>query len=178
MELELDRSPGCLLPSLPAGHLAAPPGSRTTPATRTLTAETHDSGFALAHDTYNGLSSASDGRIYYVLSSEPFDTGARVFVFDPATSKIHDLGDLTEACGEKGMKAIVQGKSHVNFVECQRQALLRHPRRLLLDHRRHGEDGRAAPRAMKPYPGGHLLAYDMASGKFENLAIAPSAKAS
>ena len=26
---------------------------------------------------------------------------------------------------------------------------------------------------MKPYPGGHFLAYDIATGKFENLAIAP-----
>ena len=38
-------------------------------------------------------------------------------MFDPATGKIRDLGGLTEACGEQGRKAIVQGKSHVNFVE-------------------------------------------------------------
>ena len=126
-----------------------PPGDGREPA-RTLTAETHDSGFALAHDTYNGLSSASDGRIYYVLSTEPFDVGARMFVFDPATGKIRDLGDLTEACGEKGKKAIVQGKSHVNFVECAGQALLRHARRLLLDHRRHGDDGHSSRRATSP----------------------------
>ena len=49
----------------PAGILAAPP----TPdrgSSPTLKAEVHDSGFPLAHDTYNGLSAASDGRIYYV----------------------------------------------------------------------------------------------------------------
>ena len=40
-----------------------------------------------------------------------------MFCFDPQTRKISELGDLTEACGEKGAKAIPQGKSHVNFVE-------------------------------------------------------------
>ena len=52
----------------PAWLPAAPPGKAHGPAP-TLTAETHNSGFALAHDTYNGLSAASDGRIYYVLST-------------------------------------------------------------------------------------------------------------
>ena len=29
------------------------------------------------------------------------------------------------------------------------------------------------PEGYQPYPGGHLLAYDMATGKFDDLAIAP-----
>jgi hypothetical protein len=29
------------------------------------------------------------------------------------------------------------------------------------------------PKGWKPYPGGHFLSYDMTSGKFENLAVAP-----
>jgi hypothetical protein len=39
---------------------AATDGSTTTPK---LTARTFNSGFADAHDTYNGLSAASDGSI-------------------------------------------------------------------------------------------------------------------
>ncbi|HBE41028.1 MAG TPA: hypothetical protein DDW27_07465, partial [Bacteroidales bacterium] len=35
-----------------------------------ITATIYDSGFEHSHDTYNGLSSASDGKIYYVLCSE------------------------------------------------------------------------------------------------------------
>src|SRR5215510_12730693 len=89
----------------------------TAADTKRLIARTYDSGFELAHDTYNSISAASDGRIYYVLSSESIDTGARVFSFDPATQRIETIGDLTEACGEKDLKAIPQGKSHVNFVE-------------------------------------------------------------
>jgi hypothetical protein len=40
-----------------------------------------------------------------------------MYAFDPPTETIEHLGDLTEACGEKDRKAIVQGKSHVNFIE-------------------------------------------------------------
>ena len=116
----------------------------SSPEPRKLIARTYNSGFPEAHDTYNGLSSASDGRIYYVLSTDRFDVSARMFVFDPATRQIKHLGDLTEACGEKGQNTIVQGKSHVNFVDCGRQALFRHPHRLLQHHRRHGEDGHPA----------------------------------
>ena len=110
----------------------------------TLKAETHNSGFPLGHDTYNGISAASDGRIYYVLSTEQFDVGARMFVFDPATGKIRDLGGLTEACGEQDRKTIVQGKSHVGLRRVEGQALLRHACRLLLERERHGDDGRAS----------------------------------
>ena len=82
-----------------------------------LTARVHPSGFALAHDTYNAITTGSDGKIYYVLSSDSYETGAQVYSFDPASSQTKHLGDLTEACGEKGKKTIVQGKSHVSFVE-------------------------------------------------------------
>ena len=63
------------------------------------------------------MGTGSDGKIYYVLSSESIDQGAKMFCFDPKTQQIKELGDLTEACGEKGSKAIPQGKSHVNFIE-------------------------------------------------------------
>src|SRR5215467_6070173 len=82
-----------------------------------LTVRTYNSGFAEAHDTYNAMGRGSDGRIYYVLSSESIDVGAQMFAFEPKTRRIEHLGDLTEACGEKALKAIPQGKSHVNFVE-------------------------------------------------------------
>ncbi|MEI6568534.1 MAG: hypothetical protein WCR20_17775, partial [Verrucomicrobiota bacterium] len=81
-----------------------------------LLGRTHNSGFPEGHDTYNAMGAASDGCIYYVLSSESIDVGARMFAFDPRNSSIRCVGDLTAACGEKDLKAIPQGKSHVNFV--------------------------------------------------------------
>jgi len=137
-----------------------------------LVARTYNSGFELAHDTYNGMGAGSDGRIYYVLSSESFETGAQMYCYDPATDGIRHLGDLTEACGEKGLKAIAQGKSHVNFVECEGKLYFAtHVGYYTL------VDGMekigVPPAGYKPYPGGHFLAYDIGTGKFHDLATAP-----
>jgi hypothetical protein len=138
-----------------------------------LMARIHDSGFPLAHDTYNGMGTASDGRIYYVLCTESIDTGARMFVYDPKRDAIRSLGDLTEACGEAGRKAIPQGKSHVNFVEANGKLYF-------ATHVGYYSivDGMEKigipPAGYQPYPGGHFLAYDLATGKFEELGIAPA----
>src|SRR5512144_901297 len=56
-----------------------------------LIATTYNSGFELAHDTYNGISAASDGKIYYVLCSQAIDIGGQMYSFDPKTSKIEHL---------------------------------------------------------------------------------------
>lgn len=137
-----------------------------------LLARTYNSGFPQAHDTYNGISCASDGKIYYVLSSEKFDIGAQMFCFDPANSSIRHLGDITEACGEKGLNTIVQGKSHVSFVEAAGKLYFATHIGYysIIDGM---EKPGIPPAGYKPYLGGHLLAYDMQSGTFENLAIAP-----
>jgi hypothetical protein len=142
------------------------------PAAGRLTARVHDSGFALAHDTYNGMGAASDGRIYYVLCTESVDVGARMFAFDPATDRIRSLGDLTEACGEAGRKAIPQGKSHVNFVESGgRLYFATHVGYYsIIDGM---EKIGVPPAGYQPYPGGHFLSYDLATGKFEELGTAP-----
>src|SRR4051794_4364449 len=157
-----------ILPSVVWGQLGG-----TSPAlAQSLKADIHDSGFPPGHDTYNGLSTASDGRIYYVLSTEGYDSGAHMFVFDPGSARSRDLGDLTEACGEKGKKTIVQGKSHVNFVEAGGKLYFATHvgYYTIIDGM---EKMGVPPKGYQPYPGGHLLAYDMASGKFDDLGIAP-----
>ena len=150
-------------PQKPAGY---PSGSGR------LAARIYNSGFDLAHDSYNGISSASDGKIYYVLSSQTIDTGAQIYSFDPATEKIKHLGDLTEICGEKGLKAIPQNKSHVRFWEANGK--LYFASHIGYYTIKNGmETMGVPPPGYKPYPGGHFLSYDLATGKFENLAIAP-----
>jgi hypothetical protein len=138
-----------------------------------LTAKAYFSGFDLAHDTYNAISSASDGKIYYVLSSQEIDVGGQVYVYDPATDQTRWLADLTEICGEKNMKAISQGKSHVRFIESDGKLyfathvgfyeMIDGMERLPVN----------APDGYKLYPGGHFLSYDLSENTFENLAIAP-----
>ena len=137
-----------------------------------LTATIYDSGFEYSHDTYNGLSSASDGKIYYVLCSEQMDIAGQFYCFDPATSEIEHLGDLTELCGEKGMNVVAQGKSHVNFSEMDGKLYFS-------THLGYYSiiDGMEKPgvpvNGFGPYRGGHLLAFDMKTRKTEDLGIAP-----
>jgi len=163
---------GCVVATEAPGADPQVGASSATAPARRLIAKTYDSGFELGHDTYNGMGTGSDGKIYYVLSSESFEIGAQMYCYDPAAGKIRHLGDLTEACGEKGSKAIVQGKSHVNFVE--REGKLYFATHVgyytLVDGM---EKIGVPPAGYKPYPGGHFLAYDVTTGKFQELAKAP-----
>jgi hypothetical protein len=157
-------------------HAGLSPESLVTSALtdnpKRLIARTYDSGFELGHDTYNGMSTGSDGKIYYVLSSESYKTGAQMYRYDPVTERIKHVGDLTEACGEKGKKTIAQGKSHVNFIESNGKLYFATHLGYysLIDGM---EQIGIPPEGYKPYPGGHFLAYDMKSEKFDDLATAP-----
>ena len=138
-----------------------------------LVAKHYYSGFDLANNTYNAISPASDGKIYYVLSSKSIDEGGKMYVYNPETDQIKFLADLTDICGEKGQNAVPQGKSHVNFYE-------KNGKLYFSTHGGYYEiiDGMERvpvnlPDGYKPYPGGHFLSYDLTSGEFEDLAIAP-----
>jgi hypothetical protein len=138
-----------------------------------LVATHYYSGFEGAHDTYNAISTASDGKIYYILSSATYDQGGQIYCYDPKTDKITFLADLTDVCGEKGQNAISQGKSHVDFYE-------RSGKLYFATHVGFYEiiDGMECmpvnpPEGYKLYPGGHILSYDLSNGKFEDLAIMP-----
>ena len=77
-----------------------------------------------------------------------------------------------EACGERDLKAIPQGKVDVRFLESQgRLYFATHIGyyRIIDGMEKPG----IPPPGYKRYPGGHFLAYDMRSGKFENLARVP-----
>jgi hypothetical protein len=138
-----------------------------------LIATSYFSGFDLAHDTYNAISAASDGKIYYVLSSQPYDVAGQVHVYDPQADTTRFLADLTEICGEKDKKVIAQGKSHVRFYESDGKLYFS-------THVGYYEmiDGMerlpvTAPEGYGLYTGGHFLAYDLATGTFEDLGLAP-----
>lgn len=139
---------------------------------RKLEAKTYNSGFADAHDVYNAMGTGSDGRIYYVLSAEKYDVGAKMYVLDPATQKITYLGDMTEVCGEKDAKTIVQGKSHVNFVEADGKLYFATHIGFysIVDGM---ETMGIPPEGWRKYPGGHLLSYEIKANKFEDYGLAP-----
>jgi outer membrane protein assembly factor BamB len=139
-----------------------------------LTAKTYNSGFLEAHDTYNALSAASDGKIYYVLSSDQIHVGGKMYLYDPITDRTEFLGDLTEICGEKNQNFIPQGKSHVRFFE--RQGKLYFSTHVGYYELIDGMDRLPvnAPAGYKLYPGGKILSYDLRTKKFENLAQVPN----
>ena len=131
------------------------------------------SGFPDAHDTYNAISVASDGTVYYVLSSQRYDVGGQFCRYDPSSGEVEIIADLSETVGEKRNKFISQGKSHVEFEECEGKLyfathvgyyqIIDGAEQLPVD----------APKGWRLYPGGHFLSYDMSTGKIEDLAIAP-----
>ena len=137
-----------------------------------IIATVYNSGFEQAHDTYNGISSASDGKIYYVLCSQLIDIAGQMYSFDPSTGKTEHLGDLTEICGEKDMKVVAQGKSHVNFIESNGKLYF-------VTHLGYYSiiDGMEKPglpaKGYGAYRGGHIIAYDLKNKTFEDLGMAP-----
>ncbi|MBO9592567.1 MAG: hypothetical protein J7599_06615 [Niabella sp.] len=140
---------------------------------QTITAEVFDSGFADAHDTYNAVTVAADGKVYYVLSSEKYNVAGRFFVFDPATATTRLIGDLSTLCGEGKMPCIAQGKSHVSFYEYDGKIFF-------ATHVGYYEliDGmdrlpRNAPPGYELYRGGHILSYDPRTGNAESLVLIP-----
>ena len=160
----------CLLAS--CGGTGGKEQARAETKTTYLTAKTYNSDFPAAHDTYNAMGVGSDGKVYYVLSSEQIDVAAQMRSFDPSTDTIEKLGDLTTASGENGRKAIAQGKSHVNFVESDGKLYFAtHVGFYSIVNGM--EKMGIPPQGMEPYPGGHLLAFDMKAKTFDDLAIAP-----
>jgi hypothetical protein len=143
----------------------------STPDAR-IVATVYNSGFEHAHDTYNGISSASDGKIYYVLCSQLMDIAGQMYSLDPKTGSIEHLGDLTEICGEKDLKVVAQGKSHVNFMESKGK--LYFVTHLGYYSIINGMEKTGIPtEGFNPYRGGHILSFDMKNKTFEDLGIAP-----
>src|SRR5260370_27432712 len=81
----------------------------------TITARLHESGFKLSDSNFFSLSKASDGNIYYTLSSHNIDTHAKVCRYDPRKDHATPLASLGEIVQEQG--TIPQGKSHSPYFE-------------------------------------------------------------
>lgn len=123
--------------------------------------------------TYNGLSSASDGKIYYALPTDLMDKAAQLFAFDPRSGSVEHLADLTEICGEKDKKLVAQGKVHVNFYEMEGKIYFAtHLGYYVVTD---NLEEIAAPKdGFSPYAGGHFLSFDLTTKEFQNLGVAPN----
>jgi hypothetical protein len=133
-------------------------------------ARLHASGFEKSDSNFYSLSPASDGNLYYTLCSHDLNTHGRVYRYEPSTDRVTLLGDLGQLTGEAGRKTIPQGKSHVPFFECDGK-LYFCTQYGFFQSSGGKEQVAAVPEGYKPYPGGHFLSYDLATGRFEDLGI-------
>jgi hypothetical protein len=136
-------------------------------------AKRYFSGFPEAHDTYNAISKASDGKIYYILSSTRHDVGGQFYMYDPESDKTEFIADLSDILGEKEARYIAQGKSHVEFYE--NESKLFFATHVGYYEMINGSEQlpKNAPEGYKLYPGGHFLYYDLKTKKIKSLAMAP-----
>jgi len=144
-------------------------------ATHILHAKTYNSHFPSAAglgESFNGMGFASDGKLYYVIDSAAYNVPGQMYSLDQTTGAITSIADLNTATGQSDGKAVAQGKSHVNFIESGGK--LYFATHLGYYNRESGVERLAAPpNGYLPYPGGHFLSYDLHTGRFESLAVAP-----
>lgn len=141
-----------------------------------LHATTYNSHFPKAAgvgESYNGIGVADDGTVYYAIDSRVYNIPGQIYSLNPKTQKIIYIADLNTATGQGDEKAVAQGKVHVNFMEGHGK--LYFSTHLGYYNESNGIERRGAPPdGYKPYPGGHFMSYDLRTGKFESLAIAPN----
>ena len=122
-----------------------------------------DAGFYYGDSTYHGIIEASDGNVYFFINSHFAESNVHMFKYDPSTDKVTMIADLNEVLGEDRTKMYPQGKVHSRIYE--------HNGKLYFgthagEHHRFGKYSWLAP-----YPGGHFMSYDLATGKFEDFGI-------
>ena len=108
------------------------------------------------------LYAASDGKVYAGLAYHGGD--GHLVYYDAKTDRVHDVGNLTELCGESHLKRGPQSKIHAKFGE--------------------GKDGRiyfgthaglwwnyARFATKEGYPGAHWMAFDPKTGRVEDFGL-------
>jgi hypothetical protein len=147
-----------------------------SPQVSVLHATVYNSHFPRAAglgESFNGIGIADDGTIYYAIDSRVYNIPGQIYALNPLTRQITHIADLNTATGQGDEKAVAQGKIHVNFVEDQGK--LYFSTHLGYYNDSSGIERRGvAPNGYKPYPGGHFMSYDLRTGKFQSLAMAPN----
>lgn len=156
----------------------ATPGLYAQGATpQTIQATSYNSHFPAAAkpgESFNGIGVASNGDMYYVISSDKYNIPGQMYSFDPATKTVTHIAGLNAAVGQGDKKEVAQGKSHVDFMQDgDKLYFTTH-----LGYYQPTKGGverlaSSAPNGYGPYPGGHFMTYDLKTGKFTSLAMAP-----
>ena len=109
---------------------------------------------------WQGTYVASDGNVYFAGGSHSAGVGAPFFRYDPKTREVKTLcQDITLICNEDPNKTPTQGKVHSEIIEHKGWIYFGTH---LSDYSKKGRD---------TYTGGHLVGYEMATGKFRDYGI-------
>lgn len=125
-----------------------------------------DPGYLEGDCNYHSLTAASDGYIYFSVSTHQPNSSARIYQFNPENESIIQIGDLGEILGTQVQTETPHGKIHSGLEE--------HEGYLYLATHTSSYDGNLPN--MNPasgrsrYPGGHFIRYHLKSGEFEDLA--------
>lgn len=140
-----------------------------------LHARTYNSHFpkpAGLGESYNGIGVSDDGTIYYTIDSRVYNIPGQMYSLNSKTGQITHVADLNTATGQGDIKAVAQGKVHVDFMQYRDK--LYFSTHLGYYKESSGIERRAvAPDGYQAYPGGHFISYDLLTRKFHSLAIAP-----
>lgn len=161
---------GIILAAGMASLVAAQKGP--APVLRARTYNSHFPQAAGLGESYNGIGVSDDGTVYYTIDSRVYNIPGQMYSLNPETGQITHVADLNTATGQGNIKAVAQGKVHVDFME--HDGKLYFSTHLGYYNESTGIERRAAPpNGYAPYPGGHFVSYDLGTKKFDSLAMAP-----
>ncbi len=121
-------------------------------------------GLAEMDGNWAALLAASDGKVYAGLANHGGD--GHLVYYDSKQDRVHDVGNLTQLCGESNLHRGPQSKIHAKFGE--------------------GKDGRiyfgthaglwwdyARYATKEGYPGAHWMAFDPKTGRVDDFGTGP-----
>jgi hypothetical protein len=121
-------------------------------------------GLAEMDGNWAALLAASDGKVYAGLANHGGD--GHLVYYDSKQDRVHDVGNLTELCGESHLHRGPQSKIHAKFGEGKDGRIYYGTHGgLWWDYARFG--------TKEGYPGAHWMAFDPKSGHVEDFGIGP-----
>ena len=124
-----------------------------------------DPGYLEGDCNYHSLTAASDGKLYFAISTHQAESSARIYRLDPTSGKTKQVGDLGEILGTQTDRETPHGKIHSGLIE--------HEGYLYFATHTSSYDGNLPnlnPEGRSPFPGGHFVRYHLNTSTFEALA--------
>jgi len=145
------------------GMLLVAWGAQAAPAA--IPTSLFNPGYVVGDCNYHSLTAASDGKVYFTVSTHNHQSSARIYRFDPASETITQLGDLSDILGIDPQQQVTQGKIHTPMIELEGYLYFASHTAFYADSlpNMNPKNGR------EPYSGGHFLRLHLATGTIEDL---------